>query len=588
MVSAFDYQILTILFGFSALFTTIMAALFLYLRMNLEGEVSTQSQKWAISILAALFILNAVYLWLSAFGDYLNVLHPEGVPQFSNFYASNFISRLLLQLEMVSALLLFFFGLVYPRPRLRWDRLGTVIVGGSAFCILLIFLSWEYFFLTHMIVGYYITSRITFTLGWLVPLYLWIGDYKKETTRQGKMILVLFIWSYLFQPLINEPANVLNGFIVNTPDPNTDVFIRVIGNIINIPFSAFIILFALMIVKILFDRRGHWSKAEWTNAGFLVVAVIFSTIFFVGNVTRASLMAIIVGGIGWIFIRPLLLAYGLLRYQAFGSMVKAEKVLSWIIGMIVVSLFATLAGAILGWSSPVAAIGWAVVAGTVTFLFLRGRTERWVKRLLPMSDMDTAESMRERRFAYLISLRSAVTDGELDKEDAPQLENLSKRLGISSHEHELLMKGLSGEKGRDRAAPKINEIFLMTKDGRLISHWSGVADTEMDKDLVASMVVAIKGFVEEGLRGEEKQLSGINYGDSTLVMETGEGIILTALVQGQDTPELRETLHDALRIVTAKFGDILKDWDGDVSTVRPAGDLVTRTLGCVPDPSAQG
>jgi hypothetical protein len=176
--------------------------------------------------------------------------------------------------------------------------------------------------------------------------------------------------------------------------------------------------------------------------------------------------------------------------------------------------------------------------------------------------------MLEKRATYHISLQTAIVKGEIDTDwDRRNLEKQRKLLGISKREHELLIDSFAAREKMYKLEEEVRELYLINIDGLLIANVSRFAEKEgstTDRDIMAGMLVAIRDYVEEGLRsGTQTSLDAIKYGDYSLIIETMDSLVLAAVVRGTDNPELRQQLRDHLMILKKKYGKRLTEWDGD-------------------------
>jgi hypothetical protein len=130
---------------------------------------------------------------------------------------------------------------------------------------------------------------------------------------------------------------------------------------------------------------------------------------------------------------------------------------------------------------------------------------------------------------------------------------------------------------REKAAiteTKLEELFLTLTDGRLLAHVASKAkedDASKDKTIMAGMLVAIRGYVQEGLRTEKKtSLDSIKYGDYNLLIETEKTLVLAAVIKGVDTPDLRQEIRDQLMLIKKRYGKDLLEWDGNQDKTEKA------------------
>jgi len=109
----------------------------------------------------------------------------------------------------------------------------------------------------------------------------------------------------------------------------------------------------------------------------------------------------------------------------------------------------------------------------------------------------------------------------------------------------------------------IEEIFYIYKDGRVITHCSiQSCDSVIEKDVVGSMLVAIHEFVSASFR-KEGQLDGFQFGDSKIVVMTGNHGHLVIVLSGAEPPFLRDRMAEVVQKIEGMYAGIIEDWDGD-------------------------
>lgn len=112
---------------------------------------------------------------------------------------------------------------------------------------------------------------------------------------------------------------------------------------------------------------------------------------------------------------------------------------------------------------------------------------------------------------------------------------------------------------------RIQDIFLIFNDGRLITHMTGEGKiSEIDEDILASMLTAIQDFVKDSLSSREvSSLDEMKYGDMKILIERGIFAYLSVVISGNVTEKLKDDLKEVLRNVERKYATILEAWDGD-------------------------
>ncbi|MCJ2540262.1 MAG: hypothetical protein LN414_03210, partial [Candidatus Thermoplasmatota archaeon] len=127
----------------------------------------------------------------------------------------------------------------------------------------------------------------------------------------------------------------------------------------------------------------------------------------------------------------------------------------------------------------------------------------------------------------------------------------------------------------------VEEVFVVYNDGRLMVECAREECKTQDADLMSGMLIAIQGLIQDGLeRGGV--LESIKYGDSLILMATGEHIHLAAVVFGTPDDELSEEMENTVRNIEASYAGVIENWTGDlgvISGIEPmVYPLIERTL----------
>jgi hypothetical protein len=126
---------------------------------------------------------------------------------------------------------------------------------------------------------------------------------------------------------------------------------------------------------------------------------------------------------------------------------------------------------------------------------------------------------------------------------------------------------------------KIEEVFLITNSGLLIKRVSKSKDTDMDDDILSSMLTAVKEFVKDSFssQSEEGELDELQYGRMRIIIEYGRELYMAVLVKGQETKELRPAIRKMLRYIHRKYTRGFDTWDGDLARFKGSENIL-RTL----------
>ncbi|MCK4266870.1 MAG: carboxypeptidase regulatory-like domain-containing protein, partial [Thermoplasmata archaeon] len=122
-------------------------------------------------------------------------------------------------------------------------------------------------------------------------------------------------------------------------------------------------------------------------------------------------------------------------------------------------------------------------------------------------------------------------------------------------------------KRKKKSESVIDEIFLMTSDGRLIKHFTRRLKPDMDQDILSGMLVAVQDFIKDSFRGEEGGLEEMRFGRFQIILSRGDFIVIAALVLGDDPRPFKPQVDKCLADIEKKFADKLDDWDGDVDSL---------------------
>jgi tetratricopeptide (TPR) repeat protein len=111
------------------------------------------------------------------------------------------------------------------------------------------------------------------------------------------------------------------------------------------------------------------------------------------------------------------------------------------------------------------------------------------------------------------------------------------------------------------------ETFLIHKDGRLIMRAEAEDATDIDDEVLSSMLTAIRDYIEEAFRPrEESYLNEIQYGDYTILMEEGELTYMALIVRPNHPAGLHMEMRRAIAEVEDNIGPVLVKWKGEIDS----------------------
>jgi len=548
--------------------------LFFLLRLKATPGILTKSQRWGLTLMGALFLVNSIDI-VVIIGTVL--LYPSPGEHWPS--GLDYFIRVWKHVANLSYFFVLAIGAVFPRPILPWKRLRymLLLLGLGGFVVVDL----------ALVKGQPVNEPwLDYGVMLVFPLiWLWWGT--KERSEQSRMVLTILTWGFLLTPLAQLVAKeyvamAARGFLASSYGDGYFLVIMVV---------------VAMVAFSLWTRRRKFEMPEYTNIAFLLTAVIMGLVVgaskfdsMLGLAMPLRSMSEVPLGItvflvyngGWMLIRPFLFSIGLLRYQLFGSEIKADVLLDYINW----GVYELLVGAVVQGFLFNIDIGTRLGIAAVVMLILAYPMLKLVRRvnrkLLPLSGGEARATMADTRTAYLMGLQTAVVQGEIDDEfDFFALKNLRKKLSISDREHQLMISYFP-KPVQEVEKSEIQELFLMISDGRLVAH-AGKMGGEME--LVAGMLTAIRGFVREGLKGGKRELDTVKYGDYILMMESEEKVVLAALVLGRETTEMRVLIRDRLAECVRLRGDVLRDWDGDMERVDGLKDILDKAVVSVKHPA---
>ena len=111
---------------------------------------------------------------------------------------------------------------------------------------------------------------------------------------------------------------------------------------------------------------------------------------------------------------------------------------------------------------------------------------------------------------------------------------------------------------------KVEELYLIYKDGRLIRNISAV-EIKTDSDIMSGMLTAINDFVQDSFN-TEGDLGSIDYGNNKIILQRENHSYLAAVVYGEVDNYFKGKMINAVRKIEEENSTI-KNWNGDSSSI---------------------
>src|ERR1700704_2973363 len=125
----------------------------------------------------------------------------------------------------------------------------------------------------------------------------------------------------------------------------------------------------------------------------------------------------------------------------------------------------------------------------------------------------------------------------------------------------------------------VKAAFLHSKQGLLVASKVRAGQNTGHEDLLVATLNVIQNFMRISFPMlKDKGLRSISQGDLTLVTEAGRDLLLTVVIQGEDSEGLRAEMREALKNFEESNRTLFRHWDGRVETPRGAEETLTGLL----------
>ena len=122
----------------------------------------------------------------------------------------------------------------------------------------------------------------------------------------------------------------------------------------------------------------------------------------------------------------------------------------------------------------------------------------------------------------------------------------------------------------------VEDVFVIEKNGLLLSHTSRSEDENLDPDVMAGMLTAIMNFARTSFAEGSDELRRLELGERTIVIERSPGFIVAIAVSGAAPAEMREEMRVFLQRVEKRYGAVMSKWSGDTNAVAGLQAMTSR------------
>ena len=128
---------------------------------------------------------------------------------------------------------------------------------------------------------------------------------------------------------------------------------------------------------------------------------------------------------------------------------------------------------------------------------------------------------------------------------------------------------------------KVQELFLIYDDGRLISHAALHGSHLADSEIVSSMLTAIGDFIKDSFRADDKEggLENLKYGNLNLLVQRKRPLYLAGVISGTPPDNFGTIMKEFLDELWDEYGyTIGATWNGDTSSLAPIAKELSRFI----------
>jgi hypothetical protein len=135
--------------------------------------------------------------------------------------------------------------------------------------------------------------------------------------------------------------------------------------------------------------------------------------------------------------------------------------------------------------------------------------------------------------------------------------------------------------------PRLKWKECKTKEIHLINYPSGLrltslvsaSESHLNPDIVSGMLTSVKHFVEDSFHAQDREtIRSLTVGDTKLIIEHSPNAFIVVVFTGFESQELRTDCQKVLAEVEEQYGAYLKNWDGNLKTVKNVNKLIAKLL----------
>ena len=130
-----------------------------------------------------------------------------------------------------------------------------------------------------------------------------------------------------------------------------------------------------------------------------------------------------------------------------------------------------------------------------------------------------------------------------------------------------------------QASPTIiDEIFLMTPDGRLLKHYTRRLKPDQDDDILAGMLTAVQNFIKESFEEAGGKLKEIRFENYDIFISHSQNVVIAAVISTKKPEKLRAQMKLVTDDIEQHFGHKLRNWAGDKADLVGVDTIMKKLL----------
>jgi len=122
----------------------------------------------------------------------------------------------------------------------------------------------------------------------------------------------------------------------------------------------------------------------------------------------------------------------------------------------------------------------------------------------------------------------------------------------------------------------VDDIFIISREGRLIMHNTRRLRPDRDEDILAGMLTAIVAFIRDSFREENGDVNRFDFAGKTILIERGAHVYVAAIYTGRVPRWGSRDLKAFVNDLEAAFGAEFETWSGATEDLADMKDLTDR------------